>query len=204
MTTPGLKLTIATYNPGKVAEYRQLLERTGIDLAGLGDFYGITEVAETGETFAENAKLKAAGYALQTGTATLADDSGLMIDALGGRPGVFSARYGTEGMDFAGKMQRVLDEIRASGSKDRSARFVCEIAIANRHGEIVFAAGGKCEGTIANVPKGTGGFGYDPIFIPKGFDETFGELPDTIKQEISHRARAFAQIIPYLRYKTLI
>ena len=193
------QLTIATFNRGKLAEYLSFLQGTEVDLKGLADFPNVTEVDESGATFAENARLKAAGYALQTRSWTLADDSGLVVDALGGRPGVLSARYGGDGIDFAGKMTMLLDEIRQSGQADRRARFICEIALSDKHGAVRFESRGVCEGTIAAAPLGSGGFGYDPIFIPVGFQKTFGELSGAIKHEISHRARAFAQIIPYLR-----
>lgn len=193
------QLTIATFNRGKMAEYFQLLDGIDLHLKGLPDFPNVTEVDESGATFAENARLKATGYALQTRSWTLADDSGLVVDVLGGRPGVLSARYGGDGQDFAGKMAMLLDEIRASGEADQRARFICEIALSDMHGTVRFEARGVCEGTIAAGPLGSGGFGYDPIFIPDGFQSTFGELSGAIKHEISHRARAFAQIIPYLR-----
>lgn len=193
------QLTIATFNQGKLAEYLQLLREIEIDLKGLADFDNIVEVDESGDTFVENARLKACGYAIQTGTATLADDSGLVVDALDGQPGVLSARYGGDSLDFAGKMALLLDNLHESGKEDRRARFVCEIALADEEGAVCFNARGVCEGRIAHSPRGSGGFGYDPIFLPDGFLYTFGELSPAIKQEISHRARAFAQIIPYLR-----
>ncbi len=193
------QLTIATFNRGKLTEYLQLLDGIDLRLKSLTDFENIVEVDESGDTFAENARLKASGYAIQTGTRTLADDSGLVVDALDGRPGVLSARYGGDDLDFAGKMALLLEEIRGSGKTDRRARFVCEIAIADEHGTVRFNTRGVCQGTIARSPRGSGGFGYDPIFVPNGFQETFGELSGAIKHEISHRALAFAQIIPYLR-----
>jgi XTP/dITP diphosphohydrolase len=204
MTQPIEQLTIATFNPGKLAEYRQLLGTAVVSLSALDDFSNIVEVDESAMSFAGNAALKAIGYAVQTGTVTLADDSGLEIDALEGRPGVLSARYAGEATSFAEKMAYVLDEIRNTGSPDRRARFVCEIVLADRNGSILAAARGVCEGNIAILPRGTGGFGYDPIFVPEGYLDTFGELPGSIKHEISHRARAFAQIIPFLRDKSAV
>jgi len=192
------EITIATNNPGKLAELRGLLDGCNVSLRTLADFPDTAEVDETGSTFLENARLKAAGYARQTGTVTIADDSGLVIDALGGRPGVLSARYGGD-TGFPEKMALVLDELSRSGDNSRRARFVCSIAIADEGGEIVFEAEGVCEGRIADDPSGSGGFGYDPIFIPDGHDLSFGELPGAVKQQISHRARAFAEIIPFLR-----
>ena len=141
--------------------------------------------------------LKASGYAMQTGRMTLADDSGLEVEALGGRPGVLSARYG--GPTFDQKMSMLLNELDAIGDEARRARFVAAIAIADETGRILHAVEGICAGTIAAEPRGSGGFGYDPLFIPDGYDLTFGELPETIKREISHRGRAFSQIMPFLR-----
>ncbi|MEQ1604946.1 MAG: RdgB/HAM1 family non-canonical purine NTP pyrophosphatase [Pyrinomonadaceae bacterium] len=194
------KLLIATNNNGKITELRDLIADFPIELLSLADFPAAVEVDETGSTFAENARLKAAGYALQTSSFALADDSGLEVDALGGRPGVLSARYGGEGTSFAAKMSLLLAEMRSADTPDRRARFVCSIAIADAMGRILFAADGVCEGRIAQSPSGSGGFGYDPLFIPDGFDQTFGELDISTKQTISHRSRAFQQIIPFLRH----
>lgn len=176
-----------------------MLDGLELELSTLADHPHVAEVDESGSTFAENAVLKAAGYAEVTGTFTLADDSGLEIAALGGRPGVLSARYGGEGMSFAEKTELVLGEIARTGNRDRRARFVCETAIADPSGAILFTARGECCGVIAAEPRGDGGFGYDPVFIPEGYKETFGELSPAVKHQISHRARAFAQIIPFLR-----
>lgn len=193
------ELTIATNNTGKLAELRSLLENESIELKALSHFPHAVEVEETGSTFIENASLKASEYALQTGSFTLADDSGLEVDALGGRPGVLSARYGGDDIGFPEKMELILNELNSSGSTDRRARFVCAIAVAAPDGRIVFEAEGVCEGRIADTPAGSGGFGYDPIFVPDGFNSSFGELSAAVKQQISHRARAFAEIMPFLR-----
>lgn len=193
------KLLIATHNPGKVAELTLMLSGVPCDLLSLSDFPDTTEVAETGTTFAENAAIKASGYALQSRQLSLADDSGIEVEALDGRPGIFSARYGGAGTGFAEKMEKLLTELSETGSQNRRARFVCAIAIANDSGEILFTSEGICKGTITSKPRGSGGFGYDPLFIPDGFDKTFGELDEAIKQKISHRAGAFCQIIPFLR-----
>jgi XTP/dITP diphosphohydrolase len=131
--------------------------------------------------------------------ATLADDSGLEIAALGGDPGVRSARYGGEDITFADKIQLVLKAMNSKPDHDRRARFVCSVAIADREGNIVHTSNGICNGRIAMEPRGDLGFGYDPIFVPDGFDQTFGELSNDVKQKISHRASAFARIIPFLR-----
>ena len=191
-------LVVATNNLGKLAELRSLLAELPIELIGLSDFGDVTEVEETGSTFIDNAKLKAIGYARQTGLFALADDSGLEVDALDGRPGVLSARYGGD-VGFDEKMQLLLCEMNESIVDSRAARFVCAIAIAAPKGNILHTTEGICPGIIAAAPRGNGGFGYDPLFVPDGFEETFGELSGTVKQTISHRARAFEQIMPFLR-----
>ena len=192
-------LLIWTRNAGKVLELGEMLAPTGIHVIGLDAFTDSADIDETGSTFEENSRLKAAGYALQTGFPTLADDSGLEVDALGGRPGVLSARYGGDDMAFAEKMQLLLVELEASRSHDRSARFVCSMALASADAEIVATTEGVCNGRLANVPRGSGGFGYDPLFMPDGHDLTFGELSGAVKAQISHRARAFLHIMPILR-----
>jgi len=198
MNREPFELLIATNNPGKLREIGQLLSATPVKLRSLRDFDNIVEVEETGSTFAENAILKARGYALQTGMTALADDSGLEIKALDNAPGVLSARYAGENTGFAEKMRILLSEMETSEDKDRSAQFVCAMVIANASGELLVTAEGVCKGNIASGPRGNGGFGYDPIFQPAGFDKTFGELPDEIKQEISHRARSSAVIMRFL------
>jgi XTP/dITP diphosphohydrolase len=185
-----VELLIATRNAGKVREVRPLLEGLPVRLRSLAEFSEVTEVAETGSTFAENAVLKARGYAAQTRLWTLADDSGLEVDALGGAPGVFSARYGGEGASDATRTARLLTELSRTGDTNRRARFVCVIAIADSDARLVNTSTATCEGSIALAPRGENGFGYDPVFIPDGFQESFGELPLKIKQRISHRARA--------------
>ncbi len=197
-------LLIATHNPGKIAELRGLLAGHPLILHGLADFPGIVEIDETGRTFTENSQLKASGYALQTGSYTIADDSGIEVAALAGSPGVRSARYAGPGSTDDEKMAKLLADLAATGSNDRRARFTCSIALAEPEGNLVFNCEGICEGSIAAEPRGSAGFGYDPLFIPNGFTETFGELSHDVKQKISHRALAFEQIIPFLRYYTAI
>ena len=194
------RLLVATGNKGKLSELRDLLAGMPIDLLSLSDIGEFDTVEESGATFAENAGLKARGYALLTGLPTLADDSGLEVAALDDRPGVLSARYGGADLGFDKKMLKLLVELEKTGDARRRARFVCSLAIADAAGEIVRAAEGICTGRIAETPRGNGGFGYDPLFIPDGFDETFGELASDIKQKISHRFLAFCEIIPFLRH----
>lgn len=184
------ELLIATSNKGKIVELQSLLASLPLRLRNLMEFSGIRDVEETGTTFADNAILKAGAYAGQTGLWTLADDSGLEVDALGGAPGVFSARYGGAGATDAERIERLLKELSQAASRQRRARFVSVIAIADPQGQVANLSTGKCEGSIAHAPRGTNGFGYDPVFIPDGFQQTFGELPQEIKESISHRALA--------------
>jgi XTP/dITP diphosphohydrolase len=130
---------------------------------------------------------------------TLADDSGLEVMALGGRPGVLSARYAGPDASFEAKMARLLAELDETGNKDRTARFAAAIALADGTGRIIHTATAICPGHIASEPRGSSGFGYDPLFIPDGYEQTFAELPEEIKREISHRGRSFRKIIPFLR-----
>lgn len=198
MLNSSLRLVLATSNQGKLIELRQLLDCVPVSILSLDDFAWVTEVEETGATFSDNAALKAVGYALQTGLPTLADDSGLEIEALDGRPGIHSARYGGN-TSFAEKMAMVLDELAAVGGVNRRARFVSSIAFANANGAILRTVEGSCTGVLAESPRGNGGFGYDPIFVPDGHSRTFGELSESVKRQISHRSRAFSKIMPYLR-----
>jgi len=147
--------------------------------------------------------LKAAGYALQTGEMTLADDSGLEVDALGGAPGVLSARYAGDGASDAERVNKLLAELSRVKSSERTARFVSVIAIANREGVILNLSTGACEGLIADAPCGVNGFGYDPVFIPQGFEQTFAELPATLKNRISHRGKALQAATDFLRCLTV-
>ena len=193
------ELLIATNNAGKLREYAELLSDLAIELRGLRD-YGIdVDVDETGEIFEQNAALKASTYASLAGIPTLADDSGLCIDRLNGAPGVRSARYAGERATDADRISKVLSELNGVHDADRTARFICVIALADADGKIVASANGSCEGKITGGPRGTSGFGYDPIFLPDGFDKTFGELDAQTKNQISHRANAAVKIIPFLR-----
>ena len=193
-----MKLLVATTNEGKLAELRNLLGPAELTLLTLKDLRDYEEVEETGTTFAENAQLKAAGYARNAGMWSLADDSGLEVAALGGRPGVGSARFAGRDAGYDVKIAKLFEMMQASGDPDRSARFVCAMALADDEGNICFNAEGVCPGRIADRPRGTNGFGYDPVFIPDGHDLTFGELPDRVKHSISHRSRAAIAVVRYL------
>lgn len=199
MTNNNFPILIATQNSGKVLELKNLLADLRVEILNLKDFPNIVEAEETGATFVENAALKAESYARQTGILALADDSGLEVAALGGAPGIYSARYAGETASDETRIEKLLNEISRTGNDDRQARFVCAIAIADENGELIFTAEDYCEGKIAFEPRGQNGFGYDPVFIPSGFDQTFGELSEPGKRKISHRARALVKIIRYLR-----
>jgi len=193
-------LVIATFNQGKVLELRQLLSELPFAISDLQGFSSIQEISEVGKSFAENASLKASGYAKQTGLLTLADDSGLEVEALNGAPGVLSARYAHEGATDAERITKLLTEM--SQCTNRSARFVSVIAIANEDGNVINLSTGTCKGQIARAPRGNNGFGYDPVFKPAGFGQTFGELQTVLKNRISHRARALSGAAKFLRSLT--
>ncbi len=203
-----MEILIATKNPGKVRELSGLLAGMPITLRSLNDFKNIIEPDETGSTFSENAVLKAKSYALQTGLWTVADDSGLVVEALGGAPGVFSARYAGEDANDADRIEKLLialDKTKNAGDGGgRAAKFVCAMAIADSEGIVKYQTEGVCRGVISTEPRGANGFGYDSIFIPEGFTETFAEMADEIKQKISHRAHASQKIISYLQRFTAV
>ena len=181
-----MRLLIATTNPGKVREYKSLLAGLDLDLVGLKDVGIDTEVEESGSTYTENAGLKARAYAAMSGLLTLADDSGLEVDALNGRPGVHSARYGP---DSATRIQKMLAEMSNVPDDQRTARFQCAIVLAWPNGRTQVALG-TCEGLIAHKPRGANGFGFDPIFYLPEHSATMAELSEDFKNTISHRAHA--------------
>jgi XTP/dITP diphosphohydrolase len=183
-------LLLGTRNPGKVIEITNILADSGWFISSLQEFPEVGEAEENFVTFAENAIAKACFYASATGLCALADDSGLEVAALNGAPGVFSARYASVHASDADRRALLLSELAKTGDTNRRARFVAVVAIATPSGEILNLSEGICEGTITFSPRGMGGFGYDPLFVPHGYDQTFAELPDTIKNLISHRARA--------------
>jgi len=189
-------LLIATNNRGKLHEFEQLLTGLTVSLRDLSYFGVNVELRETGSTFEENAAIKASGYARLANSPALADDSGLVIDHLNGAPGVRSARYAGILATDRDRIEKVLSEM--SETTERSARFVCVTAFADQDGNLLRSTTGICEGTIAVKQYGKNGFGYDPIFVPNGFDNTFAELTAEVKQKISHRALAVAKIIPFL------
>lgn len=186
-------LLVGTRNTGKVREIETILGDIPWRLRSLRDFESVEVAAETADTYSENAIMKAQFYARETGLYALADDSGLEVEALGGAPGVFSARYaGANALD-ADRRKLLLADLAHVPAELRTARFICVVAIASPDGTVVNVSEGACEGTITFEPRGEGGFGYDPLFVPHGFSETFAELADSIKNRISHRARALVQ-----------
>jgi XTP/dITP diphosphohydrolase len=192
------ELLIATTNIGKVREYRNLLASFPVRVLGLDDLkesYPVVEETET--TFRGNAMLKAAYYHRKSDILTLADDSGLVIDALDGRPGVHSARYGGEGMKSEDQIQLVLEEMKNIPAAKRTARFICSIALCGKGVEAVFEE--SCEGWIGSQPIGNNGFGYDPIFIDIETGQTFGQLTSAEKASRSHRGKALEKATDYLR-----
>jgi len=189
----GSKLVIASHNEGKVRELGELFAPYGVDCVSAGSL-GLPEPAETGDTFEANALLKARAAAAGSGLMALADDSGLEVEALGGAPGIHSARWGGEERDFGKAMQRLHEELEATGGAYRRANFICALALAAPNGEDVTFTG-RVFGAIHWPPHGDRGFGYDPIFVPDGHTETFGEMDPGLKNALSHRMRAFEQMI---------
>jgi XTP/dITP diphosphohydrolase len=191
-------LLLGTRNPGKVIEISSILAGSGWSFSSLQEFPQVGEAEENFVTFAENAIAKAQFYASATGLCALADDSGLEVAALGGAPGVFSARYAGKDATDADRRVLLLSELAKTDDTNRRARFDAVVAISTPGGEVLNVSEGICEGTITFAPRGTGGFGYDPLFIPDGYDETFAELPDAVKNLISHRARALMRTREFL------
>lgn len=189
-------LVLATRNEHKVDELRPLLEGVA-EVLSLQDFPGMPEVLETGTTFEENAAKKAEAVARYTGNAALADDSGLEVVALGGAPGVHSARFAGVGATDAANRALLLRTLAGVPAERRDARFVCVAALAVP-GRPLWTARGVHEGRILDAPRGRGGFGYDPLFYSEELGATFAEVPAELKNQVSHRARALAQLRAYL------
>ena len=187
MNTP--KLLIATNNQGKLREYRHLLDGVPFEMVSPADVGIDAELEETGGTFEENAILKATTFSAASGLPALADDSGLEVDALGGEPGVFSARYAGENATDADRIAYLLEKLKDVPEGQRAARFRCVIAIAQPGGKVELASG-ECNGFIAMEPRGEKGFGYDPVFTVPELGKTMAELPPGVKNQLSHRARA--------------
>ena len=182
-----MKLVLASKNKKKIAEMNQILGSLGIEVCSQEEAGVNLEVEETGITFEENSLLKAKAVMEHSGMPAIADDSGLCVDALGGAPGVYSARYGGEGLDDAGRTRLLLENMK--GQSPRTARFVCVITCCFPNGDVITARG-ECEGTVAFAAMGQGGFGYDPVFFIPGLKKTFAQLEAQEKNAISHRGKA--------------
>ncbi|WP_299089445.1 XTP/dITP diphosphatase [uncultured Metabacillus sp.] len=193
------EIIIATKNPGKVKEFEALLSPIGFHVHSLLDYPDSIDVEETGVTFEENAILKAEAISEAYQRMTIADDSGLAIDYLGGRPGIFSARYAGPAKDDQANISQVLEELTGVKSmEDRSARFICALAL-SIPGQQTKTVVGTCEGYIAMKQQGENGFGYDPIFIVKGLNQTMASIPKEEKNRISHRAEAIKKILEVIK-----
>ena len=198
MSVPGSRFVLASGNPGKAAEIGALLAPAGIEVVAQSAF-GLPGAAETADTFVENALLKARHAAAGSGLAAIADDSGLVVDALGGAPGVHSARYAGPGAGDAANNAKLLAALESVGAARRTARFVCVVVLLrDAHDPLPLICQGCWEGTIVDAPRGDGGFGYDPLFLAAGSRLTAAQLAPAEKNRVSHRGRAFAQLLDAL------
>ncbi|MGF7186481.1 XTP/dITP diphosphohydrolase [Desulfitispora alkaliphila] len=197
-----MKLIAATNNKGKLKELRGLLTVLDAEVSALSEYPQIGEIVEDGNTFIENAKIKATTVGRSTGIITIADDSGLQVDALGGNPGIFSARYAGQHGDDQANNERLLKELSHVPNQERTARFVCAIAIYvpayNDRAEQIYTVEGTCEGIIARERKGDQGFGYDPLFFLPELNKTMAELSQSEKSKISHRGKAMRNAVQIL------
>lgn len=192
-----MRLVLATTNPGKLREIHHVLDGAGLELLTLSDFPAVAEPGETGTTFFENARLKARYYAAHTGELTVAEDSGLVVDGLDGEPGVNSARYLRPDATYAERFAHIFRELEKRGRRDSTARFICALVLA-RGERILFEAEGRVEGQVADEPRGTNGFGYDPIFYYPPYGRTLAEVDNSRKLAVAHRGHAFRQLREFL------
>jgi XTP/dITP diphosphohydrolase len=193
------RLVLGSRNKKKLGELVDLLGDLGIELTDLSPYPNAPEVDETGTTFAENAQLKAATLAPVLGEWVLGEDSGLVVPALGGQPGVYSARYAGRHGDDAANNAKLLAELADKHGDARAAYYVSTVALADPTGKIVAVVEGRCHGVIGHEPRGEGGFGYDPLFLIPEYHASFGELSSRVKHALSHRGRAIGQLRPLLR-----
>jgi len=199
MTAPRVGIVLRSRNRKKSREVAEILAPWEIDVLSVADFAQVGEVVEDGQTFADNAAKKACEPARLLSRWTIGEDSGLMVDALGGAPGVYSARYSGEGATDEKNNQKLLAELRGVPPEKRTAAYICSVAIADPTGTVRLRAEGSCRGVIIDEPRGENGFGYDPYFLIREYHRTFGELSALVKHQISHRARAFAILAPQLK-----
>ncbi|VTR98463.1 RdgB/HAM1 family non-canonical purine NTP pyrophosphatase [Tuwongella immobilis] len=193
------RLVFGTRNRKKLVELRDLLADFPLECVDLSPWPELPDVDETGDTFEANARLKASEFSSQIHEWTLSEDSGLVVPALGGRPGIFSARYAGSHGDDAANNQKIVQELAELPEEKRAAYYVCVAALANPAGEVVAVAEGRCHGRMLLQPQGSGGFGYDPLFYIPEYHQTFGELSLRVKQALSHRAKAIVQLRPEFR-----
>src|SRR5580693_4727649 len=192
------RLVVASRNQGKLREIRELLEPEGIAVVGIDSFPNVPEVVEDGNSFAENAAKKATETARRLSEWVLGEDSGLEVDALKGAPGIFSARYSGSGATDEANNAKLLHELADVPVERRTARYVCNVAIADPAAAVRLQLEAYCRGRITTEPRGTNGFGYDPYFLILEYHHTFGELSPTVKRHLSHRGRAFERLVPQL------
>jgi XTP/dITP diphosphohydrolase len=197
------RLVLGSRNKKKLREMIDLLGDLGLDLADLSAYPHAPEVEETADTFLGNATLKATLLAPALGTWVIGEDSGLVVPALGGAPGVYSARYAGKHGDDAANNAKLIAEMAHLTGDDRAAYYVSTAVLADPTGKVVATAEGRCHGVILAAPRGTGGFGYDPLFLVPEYGKTFGELPPEVKQAMSHRANAFKELRPTIRREVL-
>lgn len=197
-STGAPRLVLATRNRKKRAELRALLQPHGIEVLSLDDCPPTPEVVEDGATFAENAAKKATAIAAALGEWTIGEDSGIEVDALDGRPGVYSARYSGPGATDQSNNELLISELAGAPSDRRGARYVCHVAVADPNGGVRVHIEDDCRGRIATEPRGANGFGYDPYFLIREYHRTFGELPPIVKRQLSHRGRALRRLLPEL------
>jgi XTP/dITP diphosphohydrolase len=191
-------LVLASRNRKKSREVAEILAPHGIELVSIADFPQVGEVVEDGATFAENAAKKAAQPAKQIGRWVIGEDSGLVVDALAGRPGVYSARFSGPGATDESNNRKLMEELADVPLERRTAAYVCSIALADPAGAIRLTAEGRCRGLMISEPRGNNGFGYDPYFLVREYHRTFGELSARVKHQISHRARTLGDFVPGL------
>ncbi len=195
-----MQIIVATGNAGKLAEYERLLANVpDLELESMASLEEPIHVVEDGDTFYANARKKARAVAAVAGIPSMADDSGLEVDALGGRPGVHSARYAGSDATDSQNNEKLLRELSGVADSERTARFRCTIVLVDGEGRELVVAEGACEGRIVDSPRGTHGFGYDPLFVAVGNERTMAELPPEKKNKISHRAKAAAKLVAGLR-----
>lgn len=198
------QIILATHNLHKVDELRQMLSDFPLEILSMRDFPGIPEPDETGNTFAENAAIKARAASFFTGMAALADDSGICIDALGGAPGIFSARWAGPGSNSDAWIDKTLDLLKGVEDSQRTGRYVCALCLTSNNGDVIGETEGTMEGRIGRSPRGTGGFGYDPIFlVAPEFNRTAAQLTAEEKHSISHRGVALRKMMDVIRSTNL-